>query len=174
MGESQVAAIGPWWEWRLKTFPESMWSWEKLIELILEPECITQHQEQILQKYFAPVATINIMMKNKNTESKNCQSCVCACVCVCNQLMQSPLAQIKFNLESRSTTNPKERTFSLPLSTFPTFSWISPPRVISLLHNLPDFWQTPSFIELFQWVSHPSSCFIPTVILDLSSGPMLT
>lgn len=43
------------------------------------------------------------MMKNKNTEGKNHPSCVCVCVhvpmCVCNQLMQSPLAQIKFNLE---------------------------------------------------------------------------
>lgn len=47
------------------------------------------------------------MMKDKNTECKNHQSCVCVCVCaarayvhtcVCNQLMQFPLAQIKFNL----------------------------------------------------------------------------
>ena len=53
------------------------------------------------------------MMKDKNTEGKNHQSCVCVCVCVCacayvhtcvcNQLMQFPLAQIKFNLEPELT-----------------------------------------------------------------------
>ena len=49
------------------------------------------------------------MMKDKNTEGKNHQRCVCVCVCacvhmcVCNQLMQFPLAQIKFNLEPELT-----------------------------------------------------------------------
>lgn len=46
-------------------------------------------------------------MKDKNREGKNHQSCVCVCVyvhmCVCNQLMQFPLAQIKFNLEPELT-----------------------------------------------------------------------